>query len=106
MARATRDAGSSDEMLSPQRLARRRRALGLSQQALGNALGVPRNTVARWERGDTKIARPDWLTTALASLDSQKGACCARSMAADSASSKRKVRLPAELSSFVGRECE
>src|SRR6202012_3277917 len=36
-----------------QRLASRRRALGLSQELLAAELGVDRTTVGRWERGET-----------------------------------------------------
>jgi transcriptional regulator with XRE-family HTH domain len=39
------------------RLAQRRKALGLTQEALAGLLGVERSTVVRWERGETKPAR-------------------------------------------------
>jgi transcriptional regulator with XRE-family HTH domain len=35
------------------RLAQRRKALGLSQEALAGLLGVERSTVMRWEHGET-----------------------------------------------------
>jgi transcriptional regulator with XRE-family HTH domain len=35
-----------------------RQRLGFSQAKLADALGVTANTVARWERGEMKIARP------------------------------------------------
>ena len=35
------------------RLAERRKALGLTQEALADLMGVERTTVVRWERGDT-----------------------------------------------------
>src|SRR5262245_1111200 len=73
-------------------LAARRRALGLSQNELGRKLGVPRNTVARWERGDLRVARPAWLELALTNLEGR--------------SSTVHSILPAELSTFVGREHE
>ena len=37
-----------------ERLARRRKELGLTQEALAGLLGVERSTVVRWERGDTE----------------------------------------------------
>lgn len=36
------------------RLAQRRRAVGYSQEAFAEVLGVDRSTVARWERGETE----------------------------------------------------
>jgi transcriptional regulator with XRE-family HTH domain len=47
-----------------ERLARRRKALGLTQEALAELLGVERSTVARWERGET-APRP-WMRPRLA----------------------------------------
>jgi transcriptional regulator with XRE-family HTH domain/tetratricopeptide (TPR) repeat protein len=37
-----------------QRLAQRRKALGLTQEALADLLGVERSTVIRWERGESQ----------------------------------------------------
>ena len=45
--------------MRPIDLRRRREALRLSQAELGQALGVARNTVARWERGELEIRYPD-----------------------------------------------
>jgi transcriptional regulator with XRE-family HTH domain len=36
-----------------ERLAERRKAMGLSQERLAEAVGVDASTVARWERGET-----------------------------------------------------
>src|SRR5262249_37306916 len=91
---------ASAEALTPAGLATRRRALGLTQRALGELLGVPRNTVARWERGDLRVARPDWLALALGQLEEGSRA------SAGSARSPFASTLPAELSSFAGREQE
>jgi DNA-binding transcriptional regulator YiaG len=35
-----------------------RKQLGLTQVQLGDALGVRANTIARWERGELRIAEP------------------------------------------------
>jgi transcriptional regulator with XRE-family HTH domain len=45
------------------KLRERRKALGLTQQALGDILKVAQNTVARWEREDMAI--PGFLHLAL-----------------------------------------
>lgn len=42
----------------PTELKRIRSALGLTQAALANQLGVRRETVARWETGARRIAEP------------------------------------------------
>jgi transcriptional regulator with XRE-family HTH domain len=43
------------------RLVQRRKALGLTQEALAGVLGVERSTMVRWERGETEpmsLVRP------------------------------------------------
>lgn len=45
------------------KLRERRKALGLTQQALGDILGVAQNSVARWEREEMAI--PTFLHLAL-----------------------------------------
>lgn len=47
----------------------RRRSLGLSQSELGEKLGVPANTIARWERGELTIASPNMLRWALKAIE-------------------------------------
>lgn len=42
------------------RLRQRRDELGLSQEALGNAIGVEGMTVSRWERGESLPQRRFW----------------------------------------------
>ena len=54
------------------RLASRRRALGLSQEALAERLGIERTTVARWESGETQPLawfRPRLATALQVSVD-------------------------------------
>jgi transcriptional regulator with XRE-family HTH domain len=46
----------------------KRHLLGMSQAALATALGVTANTVARWERGTMKIARPELLEMSMKNL--------------------------------------
>jgi len=45
--------GSAAGGAARRRLAERRKALGLTQEALANLMGVERTTVARWERGES-----------------------------------------------------
>lgn len=47
----------------------RRVRLGLTQAALAGRLGVSRNTVARWERGDLPVGHPDLLQLALDDIE-------------------------------------
>jgi predicted ATPase/DNA-binding CsgD family transcriptional regulator len=100
----TRGSTHPTEPVTPVGLATRRKALGLTQSALGESLGVPRNTVARWERGDLRVARPEWLDMALSNLEAHT-----RGQPSDTSEAENPVilpasRLPAELSRFVGRE--
>ncbi len=74
-----------------------RHSLGLSQAALARALGVASNTVARWERGERPIRSPELVGLALQRLEGKPD---------EAAAGKRADNLPAELSSFVGRETE
>src|SRR5262245_11701841 len=53
----------------PAELRTRRRSLGLTQEALGRALGVTANTVARWERGALPIGNATVVRLALERLD-------------------------------------
>jgi DNA-binding XRE family transcriptional regulator len=53
-------------------LRRRRHALGLSQGKLARALGVEPNTIARWERGEKKIANPVMMDLALRALEREQ----------------------------------
>ncbi len=49
--------------------AARRRSLELSQSELARRLGVPDNTIARWERGDLRIQHGTVLRLALESIE-------------------------------------
>jgi predicted ATPase/DNA-binding CsgD family transcriptional regulator/DNA-binding XRE family transcriptional regulator len=94
------------EPVTPARLVACRRALGLTQRALGDVLGVQRNTVARWERGDLRVARPDLLALALARLEARTRPRWGRTVDSNRSSVREGAHLPAELTSFVGREAE
>src|SRR5215471_16743871 len=51
--------------MTPEALRQQRLQLGLSQAALAQALGVARNTVARWERSKLEIRHPELIQMAL-----------------------------------------
>jgi transcriptional regulator with XRE-family HTH domain len=65
----------------------------LSQGQLALALGVTRNTLARWERGELAIANPRLIGLALERIE------------ADGRTSDAPP-LPSAATSFIGREVE
>jgi predicted ATPase/DNA-binding XRE family transcriptional regulator len=88
--------------MGPADLRGRRQALHLSQADLGRALGVARNTVARWERGELEIHHAEMVALAMDLLEGQQFGATGGLPRAGTQSNN----LPAELSSFVGREEE
>lgn len=48
-----------------------REQLGMTQEQLGGALEIPRNTIARWERGELPIEKSRMLSLALQSIMAQ-----------------------------------
>jgi transcriptional regulator with XRE-family HTH domain len=89
------------DKLDPGELRARRRALGLSQAGLAQALGVAPNTVARWERGELRSADPSRVRTTLTRLEADAVAThgpdlCGRP--------RRRHKLPAHLSRLIGRD--
>jgi transcriptional regulator with XRE-family HTH domain len=44
--------------MKPEQLRRLRQKLGLTQEELAREVGVARNSVARWERGEMAISEP------------------------------------------------
>ena len=51
--------------MTPTDLLAARKALGLTQYAMAERLGIPRNTWARWERGEMSVQHPTILRLAL-----------------------------------------
>jgi tetratricopeptide (TPR) repeat protein/transcriptional regulator with XRE-family HTH domain len=93
------------------RLARRRKAVGLTQEQLAGRLGVERTTVVRWERGET--APLPWLRPKLAkalaiSADRLEELLADRGVPAGppgpAAAGPRQ--LPAAVADFTGRAAE
>src|SRR5215469_5138491 len=101
-----------------QRLARRRKALGLTQESLAELLDVERSTVIRWERGETEPLpwmRPKLATALRVSADRLEellvvtGAPAgvgAEQAAAVVSPSAVPRQLPATISAFTGRAAE
>ncbi len=83
-------------------LRRRRTALGLTQAELARALGVDRNTLARWERNELSVRHRDLVDGALRRLEADHGLATNSSERTDSP----PHNLPPELTSFIGREQE
>lgn len=54
--------------MTAQELKVARADLELSQRELAELLGVPSNTLARWERGELAIAQPTILSLALSEI--------------------------------------
>jgi tetratricopeptide (TPR) repeat protein/DNA-binding XRE family transcriptional regulator len=87
-----------------QRLAARRKMLGLTQEALAALLGVERSTVVRWERGETEPL--PWLQLRLArtlrmSVDQIKDL-----LSAERPPVQVPRQLPAAMADFTGRAAE
>jgi transcriptional regulator with XRE-family HTH domain len=61
-------------LLEPRQLRECRLALRLSQAELSRVLGVTRNSLARWERGDLPIRHPELVALALDNLANQLNA--------------------------------
>ena len=56
-------------LISPAEIRRRRLALGLSQDELGELLSVAQNTIARWERDELEPEHPGMLKLAFDALE-------------------------------------
>ena len=88
--------------MGPAELRGRRESLHLTQAQLARALGVARNTVARWERGELTIRQPELVALALQRLEIDQR------LDADATPSQGSPsnNLPPELTTFIGRERE
>ena len=88
----------------------RRRSLGMSQSELGVALGIARNTIARWERGDLPIGSPRLLSLALDGLAASLEADQARPAASEQTGTRLDrdpIRaLPSAADALIGRRDE
>jgi non-specific serine/threonine protein kinase len=82
-----------DEPLAPGELRARRQSLGLTQGELARALSVASNTVARWERGESRAQHAERLRQVLDGLETPRAR-------------RPRHNLPRSLTSFVAREVE
>ena len=84
-------------------LRQRRAALGLTQAALADQLGVAPNTLARWEQGDKPIGRPERIARL---LDRLTTAPTPDGTGSDGRTGTTTVDDGLELTTFIGRERE
>ena len=116
---AVADGGSRDGVVKRERLAQRRKALGLTQEDLAGLLGVQRSTVVRWERGGAtplpfirpKLARalrvpPSRLAELLAGDDPGDSGHGSRAAPGASPAATVPRQLPAAAPDFTGRAAE
>ena len=91
-----------------ERLAQRRKALGLTQEALAGLLAVERSTVVRWERGETEPL--PWIRPKLAKALHVTADRLAELLACGPSSGAAALlvprQLPATVSDFTGRTAE
>ena len=94
-----------------QRLAQRRKAMGLTQEQLAGQLGVERTTVVRWERGETQPL--PWLRPRLAKALGVSADRLEELLAGDGAPASPQGRTaavpqqpPAAIADFTGRAAE
>jgi tetratricopeptide (TPR) repeat protein/transcriptional regulator with XRE-family HTH domain len=89
-----------------QRLIQRRKALGLTQEALAELLAIGRSTVVRWERGESEplpSIRPRLARALKVSADLLEGLLTAGDQRGDDAAPRQ---LPATVGDFTGRAAE
>jgi tetratricopeptide (TPR) repeat protein/transcriptional regulator with XRE-family HTH domain len=89
-----------------QRLVQRRKALGLTQEALAELLAVGRSTVVRWERGESEplpSIRPRLARALNVSADLLEGLLAAGDQRGDGVAARQ---LPGAVADFTGRAAE
>jgi tetratricopeptide (TPR) repeat protein/transcriptional regulator with XRE-family HTH domain len=89
-----------------QRLVQRRKALGLTQEALAELIAVGRSTVVRWERGESEPLpwiRPKLAWALKVSVDLLESLLAADEQRGDTATPRQ---LPAAVADFTGRAVE
>jgi tetratricopeptide (TPR) repeat protein/transcriptional regulator with XRE-family HTH domain len=96
-----------------ERLAERRKALGLTQEDLADLLGVERSTVVRWERGETEPLpwiRPKLARALRVSADRLEELLGGRALAGEGGGRGGVAavprQLPAAVADFTGRAAE
>jgi tetratricopeptide (TPR) repeat protein/transcriptional regulator with XRE-family HTH domain len=99
---------AADGSAGRRRLAQRRKALGLTQEALAGLLNVEPSTVARWERGETEPLpwiRPKLGETLRVSADRLDDLLVGTGPASPT-SAGVPHQLPAAVADFIGRAAE
>src|SRR5712672_2050737 len=99
-------AAASSTVAKRQRLVQRRKALGLTQEALAELVTVGRSTVVRWERGESEplpSIRPKLARALKVSVDLLDGLLAADDQRANGSVPRQ---LPAAVADFTGRAAE
>jgi tetratricopeptide (TPR) repeat protein/transcriptional regulator with XRE-family HTH domain len=97
---------TSSTVARRQRLVQRRKALGLTQEALAELLAVGRSTVVRWERGESEplpSIRPRLARALKVSADLLESLLTADDQRGDGAAPRQ---LPMAVADFTGRDAE
>lgn len=92
-----------------ERFARRRKALGLTQEALADLLDVERSTVVRWERGETEplpALRPKLARALRVTADKFAELLASAGPRSPSAAGGVPRQLPPAVADFTGRTAE